>query len=98
MQRRATIAVALSLGLSAETIAQTRPGMGPGPDTPRLLVAVFSSPDRLAGVQVADALRSRVTSAVNIRTLYVVPKENIVQFLESSGYRADSSLGMADLK
>ena len=98
MQRRATIAVALTtLGLSADLDAQ-RPGSGPGPNTPRLLVAVFSSPERLVGVQVADAIRSRMTSAVSARTLFTVPKENIVSFLESSGYRADSSLGMADLK
>jgi tetratricopeptide (TPR) repeat protein len=78
-------------------VAQTS-RTGPAPDTPRLLVAVFSSGDRLSGVQIADAIRTRVTNAVNVRTLYVIPKEQIEQYLTSSGYKADSALGPADLK
>jgi tetratricopeptide (TPR) repeat protein len=99
MQRRATIAVALSLGMAGAPAlnAQVR-GVAPGPDTPRLLVAVFASNDRMLGVQVADAIRQRITTASNPRQLYVIPKEQIVNFLESSGYRPDSSLGPADLK
>lgn len=100
MQRRATTAVALSFGLigaPAALLAQ-RPGMTPGPDTPRLLVAVFQSPDRVAGVQTADAVRTRISTSVPVRTLYVIPRNDIVAYLESSGYKADSSLGPADLR
>jgi tetratricopeptide (TPR) repeat protein len=100
MQRRATTAVALSFGLisaPAALLAQ-RPGMAPGPDTPRLLVAVFQSPDRVAGVQTADAVRNRISTSVPVRTLYVIPRNDIVAYLESSGYKADSSLGPADLR
>lgn len=97
LQRRAMTAVALTFGLGAPAMlmAQQR---GPSPDTPRLLVAVFEGNDRLAGVQVADAIRARITSSVNPRFLYVIPKNDITSYLESSGYRADSSLGPADLK
>jgi tetratricopeptide (TPR) repeat protein len=101
MQRRATTAVALSFGLlgaPAGLIAQARPGMAPGPDTPRLLVAVFQSPDRVIGVQTADAVRQRISTSVPVRTLYVIPRNDIVAYLESSGYKPDSSLGAADLK
>ena len=98
MQRRAAVAVALSLVASAPAVnAQVR-GVAPGPDTPRLLVAVFASNDRALGVQVADAIRTRISTTVSPRQLYVIPKEQIVNFLESSGYRPDSSLGPADLK
>lgn len=99
MQRRATTAVALSFGLlgAPADISAQRPG-APGPDTPRLLVAVFQSPDRVSGVQTADAVRTRISNSVPVRTLYVIPRNDIVAYLESSGYKADSSLGTADLK
>jgi len=99
MQRRATIAVALTLGLAspAALVAQMR-AQGPNPDTPRLLVAVFSSNDRSAGVMAADAIRTRVQNLANVKQLYVIPKNDIVTYLESSGYRPDSSLGLTDLK
>lgn len=99
MQRRATIAVALALGtLSGPSALLAQPRQGPAADTPRLLVAVFNASDRLSGVQVADAIRTRVASAVNVRTLYVIPKEQIDTYLTSSGYKADSALGPSDLK
>src|SRR5947208_1810514 len=101
MQRRVAIADALTLGIlsaPAALHAQTTRGLGPNPDTPRLLVAVFASNDRSSGVQAADAIRSRVQSAANIKQLYVIPKNDITSYLESSGYKADSSLGPTDLK
>lgn len=97
VMRRAASAAALTLGLVAPDALAQR-GQGPGPDTPRLLVAVFQSSDRQLGVQVADAIRSRVPNVVNIRQLYVIPKNDITTYLESSGYRPDSSLGLTDLK
>lgn len=100
MQRRATIAVALALGgASAPSVTDAQSNRGlPGADTPRLLVAVFQSRDKAAGVQVADAIRTRLTSSSNPRQLYIIPREQMVSFLESSGYKADSSLGLTDLK
>jgi len=99
MQRRAMTAVALTLGLTspAALIAQMRP-QAPNPDTPRLLVAVFSSNDRAAGVQAADAIRTRVSNLANVKQLYVIPKNDIVTTLTSSGFPADSALGLSDLK
>jgi tetratricopeptide (TPR) repeat protein len=100
MQRRATIAVALMLGSYAPVALEAQGGRpaAPGPDTPRLLVAVFASNDRASGVQAADAIRTRVANAVNIKQLYVIPKADITNYLESSGYKPDSSLGATDLK
>jgi tetratricopeptide (TPR) repeat protein len=99
MQRRAMAAVALTLGsLSAPSALSAQTSRAPAQDTPRILVAVFSSSERTAGVQVADAVRSRVSNGANPRFLYVIPKNDIVNYLESSGYKADSSLGPSDLK
>jgi predicted Zn-dependent protease len=82
MQRRATIAVALTLGLVSAPA----------------LMAVFSSPDLPTGVQAANAVRQRITNSVPIRQLYVIPWEQIDQYLKSSGYKSDSALGPGDLK
>lgn len=100
MQRRATIAVALAFGgASAPSLSEAQSNRNlPGADTPRLLVVVFASRDRLLGVQAADAVRSRLASVSSPRQLYLIPKEQMVSFLESSGYKADSSLGLTDLK
>ena len=75
-----------------------RPGPQPGPDTPRLLIAVFASRELALGVQVSDAIRARMTSVSNPRSLYLVPKQDLVTYLESSGYRPDSALGPTDLR
>ena len=99
VMRRAVIAVALTLGSApVALLAQANRALGPTPDTPRLLVAVFASSDRASGVQTADAIRTRVQSAANIKQLYVIPWNDIKNYLESSGYKSDSSLGPTDLK
>ncbi|HYC50818.1 MAG TPA: hypothetical protein VEB19_06910, partial [Gemmatimonadaceae bacterium] len=98
MQRRAMAAVALTLGVLGAPAALMAQSRGPTPDTPRLLVAVFAGNDRLAGVEAADAIRNRISNSVNPRYLYVIPKADITNYLESSGYKADSSLGPTDLK
>ncbi|MGH7677727.1 MAG: hypothetical protein ACRENU_04615 [Gemmatimonadaceae bacterium] len=100
MQRRAMNAVALTLGLTVAPAlaAQSGTRTGPAPDTPKLLVAVFASADNASGVQVANSVRTRITNAVPIRQLYVIPWERIDSYLKSSGYKADSALGPGDLK
>jgi tetratricopeptide (TPR) repeat protein len=98
-QRGASLALAMTLcGLSASVaLAQPR-AAAPDANTPRLLVAVFQSNDRASGVQAADAIRTRIQNGANVRQLYVIPRTDITNYLESSGYKADSSLGPTDLK
>jgi tetratricopeptide (TPR) repeat protein len=101
MQRRALNAVALALGIvGVPTLASAQSGRGnqPGPDTPRLLVVVCQSPVRALGVEVADAMRTRFINQMNPRQLFIIPREHMVTFLESSGYKADSSLGPTDMR
>jgi predicted Zn-dependent protease len=101
MQRRATAALALTFGclgaadaLEGQSVRTT----GPAPDTPRLLVAVFSSADNLTGFQASNAIRTRISNSFTPRQLYVTPWETIDGFLKSSGYKSDSALGSSDLK
>jgi tetratricopeptide (TPR) repeat protein len=101
MQRRAAAAVAMTMGLfsaPAALQAQSTRLQGPAPDTPRLLVAVFSSADNLTGFQASNAIRTRISNTFTPRQLYVTPWETIDGFLKSSGYKSDSSLGASDLK
>jgi len=99
MQRRALMAVALVLGVACvSSRAEAQRRVVASGDTPKLLVVVFQSPVRALGVEVADAIRTRLTSQMNPRQLYIMPRERMVTFLENSGYKADSSLGTTDTK
>jgi tetratricopeptide (TPR) repeat protein len=69
----------------------------PNGDTPYILVATFRSPDRILGVAMADEVRKRLQSEHSTKELYVIPKTNINNTLEASGYRADSALNASDL-
>ena len=62
MQRRATIAVAMTLAgvASAPAPIEAQSRNGPGVDTPRLLVAVFQSNEPAIGVAVAVAVEDKV--------------------------------------
>src|SRR5256885_15017055 len=98
MQRRAAVAVALIAGLGAPGVLSAQRPLGPTPDTPRLLVMVFTSNDKAMGVAAADAIRQRVQLNTDVRRLYVIPKSDITTTLTSSGFPADSALGLSDLK
>jgi tetratricopeptide (TPR) repeat protein len=69
----------------------------PNGDTPYILVATFRSADRQLGVAMADEVRKRLQSEHSTKELYVIPKTNINNTLEASGYRADSALNASDL-
>jgi len=72
-------------------------GGAPNADTPYILVATFRSPDRVLGVTMADEVRHRLQSEHSTKELYVIPKTNINNTLEASGYRPDSALNASDL-
>ena len=72
------------------------PRAQPGPNTPRLVVQVFGSADKSAGPLASDALRERLSRAIPTRLLWVFPKEEVVGFLEQSGYSPSEQLARAD--
>ncbi|HVZ78469.1 MAG TPA: tetratricopeptide repeat protein [Gemmatimonadaceae bacterium] len=99
MQRQVVMAVGLVTvvgALPAAALAQRQ--IGPGPDTPRLLVGTLHGSDRQLGVDAADALRTRIQDESSVRDLYVIPRKDINSYLSSSGYQPDSALSPTDMK
>lgn len=68
----------------------------PGPNTPRMMVPVFRSPDKTMGPQASDALRERLTTVIPFRTLWVIPKNDVLGNLEQSGYPVNEQLSRTD--
>src|SRR5437773_10745532 len=104
-RRVRTVAGAIAIAaVSAPRIAraQTRSSsQQPGAATPRILIATchtVSSATGTLGVDVAEAVRSRVQQENPIRQLYVLSRNDINNYLTSSGYKADSALSVSDLK
>ena len=103
--RRRVLTAAGAIAISAVSAprivrAQTR-GQQPAADTPRILIATCHTPSAATstlGVDVADALRNRVQQENSIRQLYVLSRNDINNYLTSSGYKADSALSVSDLK
>ena len=103
--RRRVLTAAAAIAITAVSAprivrAQTR-GQQPGADTPRILIATchtLSAGTSTLGVDVAEAVRSRVQQENSIRTLYVLSRNDINNYLTSSGYKADSALSVSDLK
>jgi tetratricopeptide (TPR) repeat protein len=94
-------AIAISaVGAPRVVRAQTRGGQQPAADTPRILIATChtSGANSTVGVDIAEALRGRVQQENSVRQLYVLSRNDINNYLTSSGYKADSALSVSDLK
>ncbi len=73
-------------------------GQTPGP---RFMVPVFRTSggaERGLGAQVADALRERMGGDFMMRTLWIIPKSDIDNALEQSGYSKTEPLNSNDAK
>ncbi|MFN8667641.1 MAG: hypothetical protein U0164_10730, partial [Gemmatimonadaceae bacterium] len=68
------------LGAQQQTLQR---GQTPGP---RFMVPVLRSNERALGAQVADQLRERMGGDFMMRTLWIIPKSDIDNALEQSGY------------
>jgi tetratricopeptide (TPR) repeat protein len=94
----ATMVAALAVGGTtsmAEAQGATQRGQ-PQPNTPRLVVVNFRSPDKEAGVAVANAVRDRLMREYSARDTWVITKKDIDNFLTSSGYPTDEALTTTD--
>ena len=85
---------------STPSPATAQRGQQPGADAVRILIATFRSPANQGqlGVDAAEAVRSRVQQENSIRQVWVLPRQDINNYLTSSGYKADSALSPSDLK
>jgi tetratricopeptide (TPR) repeat protein len=70
----------------------------PDPNAPRLMVGVFRSAEKNLGVQTADAIRARLTSDVPVRSLWVIPKQDITNTLDASGFPTTEALAPHDAR
>jgi tetratricopeptide (TPR) repeat protein len=90
----ALLLAVLTTGTASSIAAQTqgvlRQGQSPGP---RFMVPTLGgdSAGKL-GFQIARAVRDRIASDFDIRTLFVVPEIDVTKHLELSGYDAEKAL------
>lgn len=95
----AAFLVGLALqGSASELAAQQQTlqrGQTPGP---RFMVPVLRSNERSLGAQVADQLRERMGGDFMMRTLWIIPKTDIDNALEQSGYSKTEPLNANDAK
>src|SRR5687768_13649031 len=85
--------VGMAIGGSTELAAQRTPQTGP-----RFMVPTFRSAERNLGVAAAEAIRTRLTSDVPLKNLWVIPKTDITNTLEASGYSTTEALNPNDAK
>src|SRR5438270_3062282 len=85
------LAAAVAMG-SAPLVAQsTKTG-------DRVMIPTLQSTDKDLGVQAAEAIRNQLTKQTNLRDLVVVPKADINNSLQSSGYSTTEALAPGDAK
>lgn len=83
---------ALTLALAASFAEAQR-----GP-VERVMIPTLQSADKDLGVQAAEAIRNRLTRETNVKELIVVPKADINNSLQSSGYSTTEALAPGDAK
>jgi tetratricopeptide (TPR) repeat protein len=64
----------------------------------RVMIPTLQSSDKDLGVQAAEAIRNQLTKQTNVRDLVVVPKADINNSLQSSGYSTTEALAPGDAK
>jgi tetratricopeptide (TPR) repeat protein len=64
----------------------------------RVMIPTLQSADKDLGVQAAEAIRGQLTKQTNVRELVVVPKADINNSLQSSGYSTTEALAPGDAK
>ena len=97
-----------SLGLIAgaavsatATSLAAQPGprrVAPPPESKRIMVPVFRSQDKALGVQVANAVRDRLATEIPIKEAYPLPKADLENTLQASGYSITEALPRGDAK
>ncbi|HEX9084169.1 MAG TPA: tetratricopeptide repeat protein [Gemmatimonadaceae bacterium] len=64
----------------------------------RVMIPTLQSSDKTLGVQAAEAIRDQLGKQTNIREVVVVPKADINNSLQSSGYPTTEALAPGDAK
>ena len=96
---QALTAVGLAAGMALSAApAEAQQTRTPDPNAPRLMVGIFRAPDTKSGVQVGDAIRDRLTRDLNVKQMWVIPKQDITATLEASGFPVDQPLAPHDAR
>ncbi|MCC6771287.1 MAG: hypothetical protein IT360_08760 [Gemmatimonadaceae bacterium] len=95
----ATILIGLAVQGSAQELGAQQQtlqrGQTPGP---RFMVPVLRSNERALGAQLADQIRERMGGDFMMRTLWIIPKSDIDNALEQSGYSKTEPLNANDAR
>ena len=92
---RLLVALAAFLALPLADASAQRGAPAP---VPRVMIPTFMSAEKDLGLQAAEALRSRVTRDTDVRRLIVIPKADINNTLNASGYSTTEPLQPNDAK
>ena len=65
---------------------------------PRFMVPTFRSSERGLGLQAAEAVRERMGQDFQLKTLWIVPKSDIMTTLVNSGYSTTEALSSNDAR
>ena len=87
----AIVAVLTALGASSAAAQSRATGE-------RVMIPTLQSADKDLGVQAAEAIRNQLQKQTNVRDVVVVPKADIVNSLNSSGYSPTEALAPGDAK
>ena len=85
----------LLAGFPAALFAQAAAPRG-NANAPKMMVAICRNADKKLGPDAADALRDKTGGELSTRDLYVVPKQDVTNSLEQSGYSVTDALNATD--
>ncbi len=92
LRRSGLVLTALAALVASPLLAQS------GKTGERVMIPTLQSSDKDLGVQAAEAIRNQLQKQTNIRDLVVVPKADINNSLQSSGYSTTEALAPGDAK
>ena len=92
LHRSGLVVAALATLFGSPLLAQT------GKLGERVMIPTLQSSDKDLGVQAAEAIRNQLQKQTNIKDLVVVPKADINNSLQSSGYSTTEALAPGDAK
>ena len=84
--------------LATLVVFAASPVLAQGKTGERVMIPTLQSSDKELGVQAAEAIRSQLSKQTNIRDVVVVPKADINNSLQSSGYPPTEALAPGDAK
>jgi len=89
---------AVASGAFATVNAQTQTLQRGQTAGPRFMVPTFRSTERGLGLQAAEAIRERMGEDFQLKTLWIVPKTDIMTTLQNSGYSTTEALSSNDAR